>query len=1001
MASIKDWLKQKLGLSGPKDLTSNRVSPELKAKLAKQLEDPRRAFVRNLTTSPSSRAVRYINPTNLAINIAREGARSIPAIGGTVANLTGIDKRTEIAPEGRLQTAIFGQKPIRTFRGFKDATKPKLSDMGVPGALSDIALPLAFAVGTVGNFTPTGGAAKSASKIKPRGSLKTIKKASILDDAVKATIEADPRSTYTVKPDKELFKQARRGIETQGLEPTIQKIKTNFANPKYKIQDYDIVEAEQVAGILNSKGRFADATDIIFQLMEEGTKQGRAFRSRSLLGKMTPEGLQQVAARELAKSGRKLTGEEAGRIKNMVEALQKLPDGREKNLAVQKLSEYISDLSPSPVWKQVAAVWKAGLLTGPKTTGLNISPTVGNTVLERIKDIPATLLDVMVSGVTGQRSKTLTLRGTISGLKKGAKEGADYFVTGYDPRKIGSKIAETGRVTFANNKLGRAAKAYTETVFRGIGSQDRPFFQSAFEQSLNDQASVAAINAGLKGKAAKDFIKKLVSEPTPELLQLARKDAERMVFQNETLLGKLGGAIQSVPGGEFAVPFARTPAAVATQIVNYTPVGVAKTIIENIGKGRFNQREFVEGLGRGLTGTAILAIGWNLAEKKMINTTYPTTEKERAQWELENRKASAVILDGKNQITAQSLGPAGNLLVVGAIAHEAAKDGKDESQSGFQAALSSFPGAITRSLLEQTFLQNTSQILEAAKDPVKEGPKLFQNLSGSVVPTLVADVARSTDLTGGKATIREPQNIQEAIMNRIPGLRQSVAPGVDAFGRPRTTGQGPVITMVDPYRTTPLQGGPEIEELRRLQESGFSVTPVRQSKRLSIGGEAISLTKRQISELESTTGPQIQEAISKITSDPRYDRLSDEKKAKVLEKAISEVRSAVRLVGAIDGNLVSEEAIKKAMRDLSKREKAIIKNGGISVEPYFTGGGQASAPKFKKPTVIKPKKAKGRKLKAKKSKKINKSLYSGRKLGRPRSGTVRVSTRGLRKLKLS
>src|SRR3990167_1989961 len=131
-----------------------------------------------------------------------------------------------------------------------------------------------------------------------------------------------------------------------------------------------------------------------------------------------------------------------------------------------------------------------------------------------------------------------------------------------------------------------------------------------------DQALAQGKNAGKKGKELVAFAENLVQNPTEEMIRYGVADATQAVFQNKTALGNAARTIQKIPGiGEIILPFGRTPSAVAMQILNYSPIGVAKTIIENIGKGKFNQRMFSQGIGRGLTGTAMLFIGVEMAKK--------------------------------------------------------------------------------------------------------------------------------------------------------------------------------------------------------------------------------------------------------------------------------------------------------------------------------------------------------------------------------------------------
>ena len=62
------------------------------------------------------------------------------------------------------------------------------------------------------------------------------------------------------------------------------------------------------------------------------------------------------------------------------------------------------------------------------------------------------------------------------------------------------------------------------------------------------------------------------------------------------------------------------------QFINYSPVGIVKTIAENIGKGKFDQRMFAQGIGRGITGTGVLYLVKSFTKKVNLWDTQKTKE---------------------------------------------------------------------------------------------------------------------------------------------------------------------------------------------------------------------------------------------------------------------------------------------------------------------------------------------------------------------------------------
>jgi hypothetical protein len=518
---------------------------------------------------------------------------------------------------------------------------------------------------------------------------------------------------------------------------------------------------------------YEKAADIAHSAAANLTELGRAIQAASILGRMTPEGQLRFAARtinkhnETLKRGRKklpkLTAEQTKEILKRARAIEKMPDGETKAKAFWELQNYIADLVPTPLWKKLINVWKAGLLTGIKTSMLNTFSNLAHGISEVAKDIPATGFDIMFSLVTKKRTVGLTARGVPSGLKKGAAKGWRYLKTGFDERNVAAKL-DYHRVNMGKSKFARAVGFYTDGIFRMMGAEDQPFYYGALARSLYSQAIADAKNKGLKGKEAKTFIENQVENPTDTMLNYAVNDALIAVYQNKTWLGKVGKKFQEMPViGEVIAPFVRTPSAVAMQIIHYSPAGVVSTAIENIGKGKFDQRLLSQGLARGLLGTGILYLGTKLFAMGLMALGYPKGERERKLWEIEGRKPNSIKIDGKWR-DVQVLGPIGPLLLIGGYFQQAL-DSTGSPTEAMSTAM--FGGA--KSFSEQTFVRGVSAFAKAVSDPERSFESFYSSLGGSIVPTIIADIARATD-TGARRSKGPVQRMQV----RIPGLKQVI-----------------------------------------------------------------------------------------------------------------------------------------------------------------------------------------------------------------------------------
>jgi hypothetical protein len=681
-------------------------------------------------------------------------------------------------------------------------------------------------------------------------------------------------------------------------------------------------DASRATDDLIKNALYDKVADLTNDMAARLTEQGRSIQAASILGRLTPEGQIRFAAKEIQRFNRanpskripELSGQDAKFIGDEMKAITQMPEGLDRAMRFKKLQDYVQDLVPTPLWKKVATVWKAGLLTGLKTSGLNIFSNLSHFASEIAKDAPAVIVDKAASLFTGKRTMALTMRGAFDGMKEGSIKGKRYFFSGFDERNLGEKLDYT-RVNFGKGPVAKAFKAYTETVFRVIGAQDQPFYYATLSRSLMDQALAQGINKGLKGKKLIDNAYQIVENPSEEMVRYATSDAATAVFMNRTKLGEAASTIQKIPYvGEFFIPFARTPSSVAMQVVSYSPLGFVKAAVDAVKGGAFDQRIFSQGTGRAVIGTAVMAIGYKLAEEGLISESFPVgDEREQELQRAEGRKTNAIKV-GDEWRSPLVLGPLGNLLLVGAEFQRAIKENGSPTE-----AISKAMSASVKAFTEQTFLTGLSDAINAITDPKRYASQYLPNLVASFIPTLVSDVARATD-----DKERRPDTTLDRVKARIPGARQTVEPQVDILGREQARVGNPLEVLIDPTRPTPEVGTIVTEELRRLAISGFNVSPTKLGDRQ--GYEA--LTPEENTKLWKFTGQIVNQKLSSLFTNEQYQKAPEDQKAKAVENIIEKSKdySRAAMVVELTDGLQGEEL---------KTKLAELKAGGVLTRDVF------------------------------------------------------------------
>lgn len=754
---------------------------------------------------------------------------------------------------------------------------------------------------------------------KLRGYVESIKTNKKTPGQLTGQFEGMTNTTYVPKSNDKLSLFAKTLVN-----------KDVAAAERYVTEHFDdqaVATSHQLIDYYSKLKNFDKAAEIAVSTAEKLTEAGRTVQAASLYNKLGPSGIQRYAATQLSKFKQQLKPEDAKRLYDMSLLIQKMPDGDAKMLEQQKLLDEVGKLIPTPFLRKTITLWKANLLTGLKTSVRNITSNTVNLAAETAKDAPATITDMLSSIFTGKRTKTFTTQGIGEGSVQGVKEGLKLLTTGVDSRKTLGKMDVTP-INWGNNPIQKAAKAYTDTVFRFLGAQDKPFYYARLKQSLYDQAGAEAINAGQRGN--QQFIKNLVDNPTEQMIKTSIHDAEMAVFQQKTKLGSIiNAAKRSVEAeakkgnfgssvlsaiGEFTVPFTGVPSGVASQLINYSPVGIVKTIIENIGKGKFDQRTFSEGLGRGITGTGIMAIGAELAKNNLITLEYPTDAKEQQQWDLEGKKPYSILWDGKWR-SIGSLGPQAQALLTGAAY---AKKGLSGAAIG-----------ALKSQAEQTFLKGVSSLTEAIVDPTKKGMAYVGNIVGGFVPSIVSDVSRSMDPYQREINkTNDLKYLEDIIKNRLPVIRQELLPKRNAFGEIMKTEPAGALQMIDIFNSSQAKTSPVVQELRRLLDIEEGATPTKIPVTQSIGGQKIKLSYELQDLLESKSGPVIKRIMEETIATPQYQALTDDKRQQLLQKIINDVRGVEKLK-VVSGAKLAPEATAKAALDLSKNQQNYLMTGNL------------------------------------------------------------------------
>ena len=237
------------------------------------------------------------------------------------------------------------------------------------------------------------------------------------------------------------------------------------------------------------------------------------------------------------------------------------------------------------------------------------------------------------------------------------------------------------------------------------------------------------------------------------------------------------------------------------------------------------------------------------------------------------------------------LGPMGMLTAMGA--------GVQQRQARGEDALTIAQGTLTdtlNSFLEQSYVQGLNNTLNAITDSQRYGESYINSLARGVTPNLLRQTATAID-----PKQRQVNNAGEAIISGIPGLSQTLDAKVDTYGREIENKQTlPLGQMWDALKiSNSRETNDVIDEVKRLHDvdpnnKDLQVTPPAQQNNISVDGANIKLSDAQKSQLQKDTGEAAVMAMRQVMKSDGYASLTDEQKAKALDKARSEAQTQAR-----------------------------------------------------------------------------------------------------------
>lgn len=485
--------------------------------------------------------------------------------------------------------------------------------------------------------------------------------------------------------------------------------------------------------------------------------------------------------------------------------LEGMPVTTEGKTALQRVYNAQANVVQDSMMGKVNALGYTNMLSGTKTWVKNVSSNILIRPLELASEkIGGAIEEAFITKRTGNRTTDAPNRAERAAGRE-AFDGeigqtmVDYFVTHADTGHGSGFDLNRNNRTFNNVFL----QIYKNIVDFAMQVGDRPFWEQCYTEEL---AVIKRLGTKIPDTQRIDGREvKVLRDMTLEEMktEAAVRATERVFQEDNNIVSAINSARRESPMIDLAItsmmPFLKTPTNVASRMMQYSPIGLARAIIQyglwdgkRNGGANFDQRKFVMNLGRGLTGTGVAVVGALLASLGAIQPGREDEEDKKLGVirKAQGRSYSTYFKLGDWEIPLDFAQPASGPLYIGAKIAWALEEMGDDVNVLALIGTVLYGSALEtgNQLFDNSFLSGFSALFSGYNDAAGIASNIAENIAENqasrLTPSAIRALAKVTD-----PYVRDvySQNAVKQFLNRQiiqnwPLLRQTLPVKTDITG---------------------------------------------------------------------------------------------------------------------------------------------------------------------------------------------------------------------------
>ena len=591
----------------------------------------------------------------------------------------------------------------------------------------------------------------------------------------------------------------------------------------------------------------------------------------------------------------------------------------ERAAAWDAITTSIADQIPS-TFMEKANFWRyTSMLTNPTTHIRNIMGNAIQMGARKIKNGIGTAIERAVIKDPSQRTKAVNVDKDLKAFAKGQYETDQSAAMGSGKYSdattagIEREIQSKRKMFKGEDVLSRAVQGIGDLNSRALDYEDvifnRAAYVDSFAQALQAKGVTAAeAHAGTRAadvEAARAY---------------AIEEAQKATYRNTTALsealskrGRYDASDNIVERGisfvtDALLPFRKTPANSLTTGLDYSPVGIVKSVKEalwDVRRGNCTAADAVDSLASGLTGTGIFALGAYLAAEGLLHVRAGDDDKEE-EFERSMGGQDYAIQIGDKSYTLDWALPAAMPLFAGAATEKSYEKG-----GGAFVSLVDALKNIGSVIWETSMLSSLNDLISYwsyADDPgAYLISKAASSYAGQYIPTIGSKVASVFDDTVRKSYVEKGSGQVASDVNyflqgaakKVPGARNQLQPMVDMWGNEVSNGSAPdrvFQSFFSPGFLKAQDNSPATQEIRRLAKvtGDSTVYPTAAEKSYTVKGETRTLTGEEYTRYAKAMGQTRKNLVEAALKLPAYKSMSDSEKSDYIQNVYKYAKETAR-----------------------------------------------------------------------------------------------------------